>query len=108
MLGGAFQQVEGVEWTTALMRCWLTLEVVCGAEKYRKEGRAESPGSGDNKGQQQQHQEDWFVLVRLQGTLVNPPMDGVERRLTSAFSKIALKLDPYAFPEVQAVEVCPR
>lgn len=100
--------MEGVEWTTAVLRCWLTLEVVCGAEADREGGGGTgNPAGVDNKGQQHQQQrpEEWFVLARLQGALVNPSMDGVERRLTSAFSKIALRLDPYAFPEVQAVEV---
>lgn len=99
-------QVEGVEWTTALLRCWLTLEVVAGDKKDGDD----DDGTGDGKLQQQQQQQqpqpgEWFILARLQGTLVNPPRDGVERRFTSAFSKIALRLDPHAFPEVQAVEV---
>lgn len=47
----------------------------------------------------------WCVLARLQGTLIDAPSDGVQRRFTSFFAKIALQLDSQAFPDVQAVEV---
>ena len=45
------------------------------------------------------------IRDRLQGTLVGDPRDGVERRFTSFFSKVALQLDSEAFPDVAAVEV---
>ncbi|CAM9301244.1 unnamed protein product, partial [Hapterophycus canaliculatus] len=47
---------------------------------------------------------EWFVLARLQGSLVGAPADGVERRFTSFFSRVVLELDGKAFPDVAAVE----
>lgn len=63
-------------------------------------------GSGDEENQQELEMEmDWFVQARLEGTLIGAPEDGVERRFTSFFSRVALELDSKAFPDVAAVEV---
>jgi len=68
-----------------------------GAE--REEGGARRQGEEDELGV------DWFVQARLEGTLLCAPADGVERRFTSFFSRVALELDAKAFPDVAAVEV---
>ena len=65
-----------------------------------EEGADEREGTEDGEGSSER-----FVLARLQGTLVGDPRDGVERRFTSFFSRVALQLDSEAFPDVTAVEV---
>lgn len=78
-----------------------------GREDLQKErGGGETGQSGGSKEEEGEGGEfEWFVLVKLYGTLIDAPADGVERRFTSFFSKVALQLDPKAFPEVAAVEV---
>lgn len=91
--------MEGVEWTSKFLRTWLSLEFI---------------SSSNAKPQQQQCQAEvkdgvgWFVMARVQGTVIDAPADGLERRFTSFFSKVALKLDSKAFPDVASVEVSPR
>lgn len=75
-------------------------------EQSGKGGEDEQKERGGGSGQGNSKEElEWFVLARLHGSLFDAPMDGVERRFTSFFSKLALQLDPQAFPEVAAVEV---
>lgn len=79
------------------------------AETGEQSGKAredEQNERGGGSGQGDSREEfEWFVLARLHGSLFDAPTDGVERRFTSFFSKLALQLDPQAFPEVAAVEV---
>lgn len=102
IVGSGFCQMEGVEWASKFLRAWLSLEVISTPKPQQ--------------GQQQQKRQDeatdavkegagWFVMARVQGTVIDAPTDGVERRFTSFFSKVALKLDSKAFPEVASVEV---
>lgn len=84
--------MEAVEWASKFLRAWLSLEVVSSPKQHQDEVK-EGVGS--------------FVMARVQGTVIDAPADGLERRFTSFFSKVALKLDSKAFPDVVSVEVSP-
>lgn len=82
-------------------------ELQAKGEEQREDKGARKAASteGATKEKKGIEEKECFVLARLQGTIVDGPLDGVERRFTSFFSKVALQLDPKAFPEVAAVEV---
>ncbi|CAN0169388.1 unnamed protein product, partial [Scytosiphon promiscuus] len=70
----------------------------------QKEKEVAAAGKGGEGEREEEAEVEWFVLARLQGSLVGAPADGVERRFTSFFSRVVLELDGKAFPDVAAVE----
>ena len=125
-------QLENVEWASKSLRVWLSLEVISDAKSGASGGKASGlqqqqqqqpedllldggkgvptqragPGSAEGAGEgQRSSKAGWCVLARVQGTVIDVPADGVERRFTSFFSKVVLRLDSKAFPGVATVEV---
>lgn len=69
------------------------------------EGTKKDGEGGEGNGESSDDDCEFFVHVKLQGTVICAPRDGMERRFTSFFSKVILQLDNEAFPEDAAVEV---